>query len=374
MIIDVHCHYILTQHRAADATRFSFEPLGRSGVPHLPTDCDACISRRLARWRFPLFARLLGLAPAHPGEEFDRRAEALYAEQLHASGPIERHVLLAFDAYHAPDGTIPPLAARRRDRGSDMYTSNTLVRQLCEKHPERFLFGASVHPYRADAVDCVTAVFEAGACLLKWLPVQQGIGADDPRTIAVLRRCAALGLPVLVHYNAEMSLPSNDSSLMELAPFLATLRTLRAADEMPPVILAHVATPTPPCGKRVIFEQACAALLDEFADAPLYADVSALTVFGKIGYLREIAARRELHAKLVFGTDFPVPVDRLRVRRDLGREAREILAEPSIPQRAARIMRHVGYPEAVFRQAAELLPNVHYFSDRAAGRSRGQRT
>ena len=135
-----------------------------------------------------------------------------------------------------------------RQLGSDLYTSNSLVRDLCRRHPGRFLFGASVHPYRPDAVAYVEEVFAAGACLLKWIPLHHNINMEDPRTLAVLRKLAALGLPLLVHVGEEFTLTTQRPAYRSIEPLLEVLRTLRREGGMPGVIVAHAATPVTPLG------------------------------------------------------------------------------------------------------------------------------
>jgi mannonate dehydratase len=270
--------------------------------------------------------------------------------------------LLAFDAYHDENGRRMPPPEERGQRGSDMYTSNSLIHRLCQEHPERFLFGASVHPYRENACACVEEIFAGGACLLKWMPLHQNIDVSDPRTLAVLRCCAQLGLPVLVHCGPEFTLTTHHPEYRSAMSFLETLRQLRREDAMPTAIVAHVATPVTLLGERRSHAALLDALLGEFANAPLYADIAALVNWGKVGYLRKIARRQDLHAKLLFGSDFPIPPGLPRLRRDLGRDYARIKAIPSWIQQAAAIYRHVGLNEIVLHRAAELLPNVDYFT------------
>ncbi len=362
MIIDVHCHYSLSRQQAFVAERFSFEqPVHDESNGRLPTAYDACLSDRVfARLSWRIARWWLGYPL--PGEEMDRRLAEDYAEHLLTPGVIDRHVLLAFDAAHADDGTIPELPGSGARFGSDMYVSNSFVRDLCRRHPQRFLFGASVHPYRANAEELIAEVHAGGACLLKWMPLHHNIDVTDERTIDALRACADVGLPVLVHYNEEFTLTSQCPQFRAVGPLLRTLRKLRRQGDMPTVIVAHVATPVWPWGARRPHNELIAALLGEFADAPLYADISALTSWAKVPYLRRLARRQELHAKLLFGTDFPVPVGLGRLRGELGREYHEIGALRSWPEQVAAICRRLGFSDVVFRRAAELLPNVGYFT------------
>jgi len=360
MIVDIHCHYTFPRLPATATERFSFESAESEGRPAW----DSCLSPRiLRRWTWRAMQALLGFGwRLQTGEEVGRRLQEWYERHLCADGPVERTVLLAFDFYHDDAGRRPPLPHRRSQLGSDMYTSNSLVHGMCRRHPDRFMFGASVHPYRADAVRCVEEVFARGACLLKWIPQHQNIDCRDERTVAVLRRCAQLGLPVLVHYGPEFTLRIQHRQYISVEPLLAVLRKLRREGSMPTTIVAHLATPVMPWGSRRSFRALVRALLSEFADAPLFADISAMTAWGKVGFLRRLARWQELHPKLLFGTDFPVPMALPRLRLLLGRAYRQLVSAPAWPQRAACIYRHLGFNEVVFHRAAELLANLSYFA------------
>lgn len=367
MILDVHCHYVFTRCPVAASDRFSFEPRSPNaetlGRRQWPTDFDSCVSQRaLKRWSWRAARWCLRFPRA--AEDVDRRLAAEYEQHLHAAGPIERFVILAFDAVHGDDGMCLPLPRTSGELGSDMYVSNSLVRDLCRRHPRRFLFGASVHPYRTDAVACVEEVFAAGACLLKWLPLHQNINLADARTVAVLRKCAELGLPVLVHCGDEFTLATQRPAYRPVRTLLETLRQLRREDRMPCVIVPHAATPVSPFGDRESHRILLEALAGEFADAPLYADLAALTTWAKTAYLRRLLRRPELHRKLLFGSDFPVPPLLHRLCRDLGSGYGRIRAVASWPQRAALACRALGFNEIVFHRAAELLPHVDFFAPR----------
>jgi len=365
MIIDIHCHYTFTRRQAQPGERFSFEPAEENGRVAL----DSFVApRKLRRPAWRLAKRFFGIDPRlPPGPGFDTRLAELYHPHLFNTGPVDRIVLLALDAYHDDDGQRVPPPETRRQPGSDIYTSNSLVLQTCREHPQRFLFGASVHPYRENATACIEEVFTRGACLLKWLPLHQNIDISDPRTLAVLRCCARLGLPVLAHYGEEFMLTTHRAEFRSVAPLLDVLRQLRREHAMPTTIVAHIATPATPFGERRSHALLLNALLGEFARAPLFADISAFTSWGKAGYLRRTARRQALHPKLLFGSDFPVPLALPRLRRTRPHEHADARAQRSWIQQAVRIYRNAGYNEIIFHHAAQLLPHVDHFSHPPAG-------
>lgn len=357
MVIDVHCHYTLTDRRATVTERFSFEPGGADAF-------DSCVAPRLhGQRKWKLMRRLLGLPPELPaGPALDAELERLHDRHLTTGGAIDRYVLLAFDRYHTGAGDCPPFPTRPRQPGSDIYTSNTLVRDLCRRRPERFLFGASVHPYRRDALRCIDEVFAAGACLLKWLPLHQNIDPDDPRTRAVMARCGELGLPLLVHFGPEFTLRVNHPEHEPASAMLRALRALRASGRMPLTIFAHVATPSSPFQHYGSCYAVIEAIRGDFADAPLYADISALTAWGKFRTPVWLAGMQDLHPRLLFGSDFPVPLGLPMLRSRLRGAYDEIRRIASWPEQAVQVYRHLGFNEIVFQRAAMILPNVEAFT------------
>jgi predicted TIM-barrel fold metal-dependent hydrolase len=237
-----------------------------------------------------------------------------------------------------------------------LYVSNSLVRAMCRARPERYLFGASIHPYRPEATAKLEEVARAGAVLIKWLPIHQNIDILDARTIAFLRKAAELNVPMLIHYGGEMSLSRQHMEFERPEAALGVLRELRREGRMPVTIIAHAATPSFPwqsgAGHRALVD----AMLGEFADAPLYADISALAAFGRTAWLRRLARRQETHRKLVWGSDFPIPVMVAPFWTMVPREMRrQIKAMVSWVGQDLALKRALGFDECVFTQAAGIL-------------------
>jgi predicted TIM-barrel fold metal-dependent hydrolase len=355
MVIDVHCHVGLSARRVdSSLPRFSFEPNGAAGTPGF----DSYLSPRMLRRASWFFVRpWLLMDPRLPrGDELDARIEATHARQFNDAAGVDRLVLLAFDEYHDDAGRPVGIAEPGQRIGTDLYVSNTYLRALCLQRPDRYLFGGSIHPYRPGAVEMLAELASAGVTLIKWLPIHQNIRADDPRTVAFLRAAAHLRVPVLVHYGGEMSLSRQHMEFEHPGPMLAVLSRLRRNDEMPTVIVAHAATPSFPLQSAAGHRALVDALLGEFADAPLYADISALAAFGRTSWGRSLAARRELHRKLLWGSDYPVPVMVKLFWRSLDRATRaRIAALPSWIERDLQLKRALGYDPCVFTQAADVL-------------------
>ncbi|HWL95483.1 MAG TPA: amidohydrolase family protein [Phycisphaerae bacterium] len=392
MIIDVHCHIGFSARRVdAAVPRFSFEANGAPGNPGF----DCYFSPRLiARPVWYFVRRALGVDTGMPaGEALDVEIGKLFERHWSAMPSVDRLVLLAFDEYYDDGGrcigpvgvageqasvtgvqaqqvgNLPypsPVGNRRHTGGSrfhsDMYASNTFVADFCRKNPGRYLFGASIHPYRdfegrtAGELLEEIARSEPRPVLVKWLPIHQNIRAEDPRTVAFLRKAAELKIAMLIHYGGEMSLARQHMEFEHPGPMIEVLRRLREDGVMPTVIVAHLATPSFRWQSWHGFKTLERALLGEFRDAPLYADISALAAMGRTSWLPYLAKRPALQEKVVWGTDFPIPVMIWAYWRHLDRRTRRRLAGiPSWVERDYQLKKAFGLSDGVFNQAAEIL-------------------
>ena len=384
MIIDVHCHagysawtVERTVELAAGAgesaptiERFSFEPAGAQGRGGFDSYFSPRVMRKwglVCRWRF--VRQALGVDwRLDAGRAMDDQITAFHQRQVATQTAVDRIVLLAFDEYHTDEGRpLGPPAARAgrsplfdRALGSDLYASNTLVRALCARDRRRFLLGASLHPYRAHAGrpawECLPELKSAGAVLVKWLPLHMNIRASDPRTVAFLRAAHELNLAVLVHYGGEVTLALQHPQFIDPADMLDVLRRLRREGNMPTVIVAHAATPS----TRLHSSRSCERFLDalggEFRNAPLYADISGLSGPGRARWLIRLSRRRELHDKLVWATDFPIPPIVEVFAPWLGlRQTRRLRGIRSWFDRDLELKRALGFHPHVFTRAADLL-------------------
>jgi uncharacterized protein len=354
MVVDVHCHVGLTARRVEPAIpRFSFELDGAAGSPGY----DSYISPRffaIPSWFF--ITKWMGLDRKLPrGDELDRQIEAVNERHFANCPSVDRLALLAFDEVY-DDAGMPQGMAPRGHYGSDLYASNSFVRAMCVARPEKFVFAASIHPYRPGACEMLAEVAAGGAKLVKWLPIHQNIDIEDSRTIAFLRDAARLNVPLLIHYGGEMSLSRQHMEFESPLPLLGVLRRLRADGRMPTVIVAHVATPSFIWQRASNCWKFIDAMCNEFRDAPLYADISALAAFGRTPWLKRLAPRRDLHFKLIFGTDFPIPVMISYFWRQLSRSQRAAIRTlPSWIEQDYQLKKMMGFDECVFTEVARLL-------------------
>lgn len=358
-VIDVHCHVGFSAAPPLDGGRFTFED------PALSAGCDAYMAPRMlraARWQ--LLRYLLGVPRLPPGPALDEAILHTTLAHLRRAPSVDRAVALAFDQVHDDAGRPLPPALRARTPGTDLYVSNTLVRSLCRRFPQHFLFGASLHPYRTSgrrhAWELLDEVIAAGAVLVKWLPIVQNIDARDPRTVEFLRHAGRRHMPMLIHYGGETALSVYDARLADPRPLLACLSDLHRGGEMPPVIVAHAASAsTWPVTLLHFMEPLLEAMRGPLRDAPLYADTAAMALFSRARFLKRLLRQPDIHDRLVFGTDFPMPCTPLFFVRQIGwREVGRIAALPSWIEQNYRLQRALGLDEAFAQRTWRILADA----------------
>lgn len=266
-VIDLHCHVAGEGH-------------GRSGC---------YISRALAEnWRYRVFQRAFGV----PREEVELRGDAAVCRKIAgdvgASTEVDRAVILAFDAVIDRQGEVD------RDR-THLYVPNRFVARMVREHPN-LLFGASVNPYRRDALERLARAAEEGAVLLKWLPPVQRIDPSDRALRAFYELLAALGLPLLVHTGPEAAFPDADATLGGLAQ-------LRQPLELGVTVIAAHAGVTAGNFGRPDARQ-LEAMMEAFPR--LYADISSLTQVNRLRALEPLLASPLIRERLLYGTDMPL--------------------------------------------------------------------
>lgn len=317
MIYDIHTHIIGLES-------------GRAGNYLCPT-------QRMNMALRIVLGNVLRRLPRLPGASDDERLQRLILDWVNESW-VDRVVLLALDGVYRRDGT-PDLEQ------TQFIVSNDYVADFAAGQP-KLLFGASIHPWRKDALEELDRVVERGACLIKWLPSTQNIAPDDPLCNAFYERMAQHRIPLLCHTGVEHTLAKFSDALNDPWRLEPALR--RGVN----VIAAH-------CGTRIfLYERSrfgqWAKLAREYPNC--YGDLSAfgLPLHGR--ELRRILDDPVLLSKTLYGSDCPIPPQPLWYVMRLGwRRAQELRAIANPLEKAHLTMRALGVPQEVFSRAEDLL-------------------
>lgn len=232
-------------------------------------------------------------------------ADAQYLERLVAQwrlmNPQGRVVLFAFDFRVTEDG--------QEDRArSEIHAPNAYVYDVARRYPDVFVPCASIHPYRKDALDRLAEAAANGAVAVKWLPNAQGIDPASPRCDAFYDALTKHGLVLVTHAGEEQAVDSAESQAWG-----DVLRLRRPLDRGVKVVVAHCAglgngADTDRGGEAESFDLFLRLMGEKQYEKTLYADISAMTQFNRSGRpLATVLKAKELHPRLVNGSDYPLP-------------------------------------------------------------------
>ena len=213
-----------------------------------------------------------------------------------------RWMLFAFD--NACDDAGRAHAAHTTFHVPDAYAA-----RIAAAHPQRFAWVASIHPYRPDALARLDAALAGGAVALKWLPSSMNIDLRDARLRPFYDRLAAARLPVIVHCGEERAVPGAGRD--ELGNPLLVRAALERGVR---VVIAHCASlgtaldldrPRP---REVRAFALFARLMDEDWGGRLLGDISVtLQTNRHPDVARTLLTREDWHARLLHGSDYPLP-------------------------------------------------------------------
>ena len=265
-IIDIHCHAAGTG-------------AGQSG-------CHVSPAMRKS-WKFDIYLKAFGVTEKEVSDKGDAVIIQRLSEKLADSMHVDAAVVLAMDCVVGSGG--PDLSR------SEIYVPNEFVSAEVRKYGNLY-FGASINPYRKDALERLEQAVGEQAVLVKWLPSIQHIDPSDKRLIPFYERMRETGLPLLTHTGDEHSFTRARNELGD------PHRLRLPLDMGVAVIAAHAATNGRNGGQRN-FER----ILPMFAQYPnLFADISSLTQINKMGHLKQLLKHKAIHHKLLYGTDMPI--------------------------------------------------------------------
>ncbi len=267
----------------------------------------------LRRLRFEIYLHAAGVTDL-------ARADELYVARLlelfRLANPTGKMLGLAFDYAVDENGQETP-------KYSEFYTPTEYVLRLAKQYSE-ILPCASVHPYRKDASDRLRRFVQEGAIAVKWLPNAMGIDPLSSKCDAFYRTLQELSIPLISHAGEEQAV-----EVSGWQEFGNPLRLRRALDAGVRVVVAHCASlgdvedlDAGPGQEISAFTAFMRLFTDKRYKDLLYADISAMTQFSRCGRpLREILLSTDLHPRLLYASDYPLPaIDPLVSTRILERE------------------------------------------------------
>ena len=320
-IIDMHCH--------------------TAGAGYGGSGCF--ISKKMRdSIKFKIYLNSFGVTLKDLQEQGDGLIIKKISDQLHASQYVKGAVVLAMDGVIGPDGSLDKEA-------TEIYIPGEFVRDEVKKY-DNLYYGASINPYRRDAIERLRQAAADGAVLVKWLPSIMMIDPTDTRLMPFYKEMARLGMPLLTHTGDEASFTKARN---EYADPMRLLLPLKLGVT---VIAAHMASLGKTQGQDNMVR--LTALMKRYPN--LYADISALTQANRLGSLSRALSDSQLHNQLLYGTDYPLINTALCLPwvhvKTIGiREARRIRLIQNPWDRDVELKRALGVPEQIFARPATLI-------------------
>ncbi len=225
------------------------------------------------------------------------------ATMIQHSRFVEKSCLFGVDARVDNKG-------REIERDQTVCASNADLLEVVQRYPQLFIPFFSINPLRPDALEQIDACVEAGCKGAKFLQNYWRIDLNAPRFIPYYERLRKHRLPLIIHLGSEFAIASDHS--------LEGVEMLRLPlDCGVTVIAAHMGLGQI-CHRLFLwrnlsrnplwFDKDYFRLLEMLEEHEnLYADLAALLVPFRARALLHLSEQRQIHHKLLFGSDYPVP-------------------------------------------------------------------
>jgi predicted TIM-barrel fold metal-dependent hydrolase len=249
------------------------------------------------------FAKSLGVdARKLQADPYNEYVKAM-ANSISNSEHIEKTCIFGVDARLDEKG-------REIDRDGTVCAMSEDVLTVAKSYPDQFIPFLSVNPRRPDSLDRIDEYTEKGCKGAKFLQNYWGIDLNDERYIPYYEKLKEKNIPLVIHIGSEYSIKS-----------FAEFETVKMLD-LPlatgvKVIAAHMALGRVKYKFRfwrnlsknpAYFDEDYFKLLNMLEEHDnLYADIAAILSPMRARALRHLSEQTQIHHKILFGTDFPVP-------------------------------------------------------------------
>ncbi len=240
---------------------------------------------RLLIWKMKLMQE--------PGDNLSSKMRHLLLRNLRVSS-IDYAVVLAQDAVYREDGS-------RDDSKTHFFVSNRYVFDLARECP-KIVPGASINPWRSDALQELDRCQRAGARLVKVHTAIQGVNPDMPRFDPFYRHAVELGMTLMFHTGYE------HTCRVVSQAFTDPEHLARPLDHGLSVIAAHAGT----CASFDLedYYPSFVRMMGRYPN--LYGDTAVMASFTRWFALRRLSREAEsLRHRMIHGSDFPIPPARL---------------------------------------------------------------
>ena len=264
---------------------------------------EVSFDRLFDRFAVYFFAKNLGVDPAqlknNPWETYVAAIAAAVKQSQH----IEKTCLFGVDSRVDKKG-------RQQHRDKTVCAMNQDVLDVANRYPDQFIPFLSVNPQRPNALDLIDKYSGLGFSGAKFLQNYWGVDLNNPDFIPYYEKLRDRKLPLIVHIGSEITIDSDKryegSNMLDLP--LACGVTVIAA-HMGLGQFQHKLFPWRNLSRNPAWFDADYFRILELMEQHnnLYADISAMLIPLRARALEHLSKQTQIHHKLLFGTDYPVP-------------------------------------------------------------------
>lgn len=304
-----------------------------------------------------LFAKKLGSSSKELIQNKYIGFEDTYVRNINNSTYVDKSVILPVDG-------IVDSFGKEISKDNTVCSSNDDILSFHSKYPDISIPFFSVNPNRLDALDLIDQYVASGFKGAKFLQNYWNIDLSDAKYIPYFEKLKHYNLPVIIHSGGEHAVSSN--------PLYESIDVAKLPIEIGcNVVLAHF-------GLNMIMNQSFKTIHHNFSfDSStfgddyfktisflenhdnVYADLSAIIAFFRSKVLKDLAENQsQIHDKLLFGTDFPVPFSILFSHHSLSLNKRLELEKIQNPldRYVAFFLQYFNEDHQIFHNWKKLLP------------------
>ena len=308
---------------------------------------------------------------------YDRLAITLFAKQLGTSATalkanpygayVEALLSGVRNSRYIERICLFPVDSRRDDKGNEIHRDNTVcaftedVLAVHAEAPDLIIPFLSINPLRPDALDRIDEYRERGCIGAKFLQNYWGIDLHQQRFIPYYEKLRELKIPLVIHIGSEYSIDSTSAyEKVEMLQLPLEIGVTVIAAHMGLGRFHHGIKPWRNLSKDPAhFDADYFTLLEMLKQHEnLYADISGILAPLRARALRHLSEQQDVHHKLLFGTDYPVPFSVRRNSFDLPKPTRREIARIDNPfDRYTQVILHY-FPEEspVYSNYQKILP------------------
>ncbi len=285
---------------------------------------------------YRILKRALGIKgndPAQLDRDFRKRLVTWADEST-----VDAMALLAFDGVYDKKGNL-------ERKKTHLYVPNDYAFEVASDS-DSLLPIASINPQRKDAIDELERVVELGAVAIKTLPNSQNFDPGNFEYKAFWQKMGDLNIPLLTHTSYEHTIPPYSQE------YGKPERLVLPLENGVVVIAAHCAS----SGVAHIREDmhTWLKMLETYPN--LYGDISAMGSLSRFTYIHKILASELAQDRVIFGSDFPVPVAPMLFARKLGlAKARELSKIKNPIEKNYQTFKALGVSQEIMERGSKIL-------------------